>query len=84
MHKGALFFESSPAFIVCRFFNDDHSDQCEVIYLIIVLICITIKLLEENISSSVFDIHHSKSLFEPPPGVMEIKTKAKWKYTDGI
>ena len=39
----------------------------------------TIKLLEENIGSTSFDIHHSKILCDPPPGVMEIKTKInKW------
>ena len=35
----------------------------------------TIKLLEENISRTLFDINHSKILFDPPPRVMEIKTK---------
>ena len=35
----------------------------------------TIKLLEENIGRTLFDINHSKILFEPPPRVMEIKTK---------
>ena len=35
----------------------------------------TIKLLEENIGRTLFDINHSKILFDPPPGVMEIKTK---------
>ena len=39
----------------------------------------TIKLLEENIGSTFFDIHHSKILFDLPPRVMEIKTKInKW------
>ena len=33
----------------------------------------TIKLLEENIEYS--DINHSKKLYDPPPRVMEIKTK---------
>ena len=32
----------------------------------------TIKLLQENISSTLFDINHSKILFDPPPRVMEI------------
>ena len=27
-----LYSTSSPAFIVCRFFDDGHSDQCEVIH----------------------------------------------------
>ena len=35
----------------------------------------TIKLLEENIGRTVFDINHSKILYDPPPRVMEIKTK---------
>ena len=39
----------------------------------------TIKLLEENISRALFDINHSKNLYEPHPKVMEIKTKInKW------
>ena len=37
----------------------------------------TIKLLEENIIRTLFDINHSKILYDPPPGVMEIKTN-KW------
>ena len=35
----------------------------------------TITLLEENIGRRVFDINHSKILFDPPPREMEIKTK---------
>ena len=31
MQECSLFFASSPAFIVCRFFDDGHSDRCEVI-----------------------------------------------------
>ena len=39
----------------------------------------TIKLLEENIGRTLFDINHIKILFNPPPRVMEIKTKInKW------
>ena len=30
MQEGSPFFTSSPAFIVCRFFDDGHSDWCEV------------------------------------------------------
>ena len=38
-----------------------------------------IKFLEENIGRTLYDINHSKILFEPPPRVMEIKTKInKW------
>ena len=35
----------------------------------------TIKLLEENIGRTHFDINHSKIFFEPPPRVMEINKK---------
>ena len=39
----------------------------------------TLKLLEENISRTLYDIHHSKILFDAPPREMEIKTKVnKW------
>ena len=39
----------------------------------------TIKILEKNIGSTFFDINHGKILFDPPPTVMEIKTKInKW------
>ena len=36
---------------------------------------VTIKLLEENIGRTLYDINHSKILFDPPPRVMEIKIK---------
>ena len=35
----------------------------------------TIKLLEENIGRTVFDINHSKIFFNPSPRIMEIKVK---------
>ena len=35
----------------------------------------TIKLLEENIGKTLFDINHSKILCGPPHKVMEIKAK---------
>ena len=39
----------------------------------------TIKLLEENIGRTLYDINHSKILFDPPPREMEISTKInKW------
>ena len=39
----------------------------------------TIKLLEENIGRTLHDINESKILHDPPPTVMEIKTKVnKW------
>ena len=37
----------------------------------------TINLLEENIGRTLFDINHSKILFDPSHRVMEIKTKIK-------
>ena len=39
----------------------------------------TIKLLEENIGRTLDDINQSTILYDPPPRVMEIKTKVnKW------
>ena len=39
----------------------------------------TIKHLEENIGRTLYDINHSKILFDPTPREMEIKTKInKW------
>ena len=39
----------------------------------------TIKLLEENRGRTLSDITQSKTLYDPPPRVMEIKTKvSKW------
>ena len=39
----------------------------------------TIKLLEENIGRTLNDINQSKIFYEPPPRVMEIKTKVnRW------
>ena len=39
----------------------------------------TIKLLEENIGRTLFDIKDSKIIYDTPPRIMEIKTKInKW------
>ena len=39
----------------------------------------TIKFFEENIGRTLFDINDNKIFFDPPPRVMEIKTKTnKW------
>ena len=39
----------------------------------------TMKLLEENIGRTLSDINHRKILYDPPPKIMEIKTKInKW------
>ena len=37
----------------------------------------TIKLLEKNKGRTLDDRNQSKILYDPPPGVMEIKTKAR-------
>ena len=37
----------------------------------------SLKLLEENIGKTLYDINHSKILFDPLPREMEIKTKQK-------
>ena len=37
----------------------------------------TIKLLEENIDTTLSDINLSRILYDPPPRVMEIKTNQK-------
>ena len=39
----------------------------------------TIIFLEENIGKTLFYIHHSRMLYDPPPRILEIKTKIhKW------
>ena len=41
----------------------------------------TIKLLEKNIGRTLDDINQRKILYDPPPRVMEIKTKInKWDW----
>ena len=35
----------------------------------------TIKLLEENIGKTLYDIHHSRILYDPTPRILEIKAK---------
>ena len=43
----------------------------------------TIKLLEENTGRTLDDINQSKIFYDPPPRVMEIKTKVnKWDLTE--
>ena len=46
----------------------------------------TIKLLEENIGKTLFDINHSKILYDPPPRVkikkwdlIKLKALVQWK-----
>ena len=40
----------------------------------------TIKLLEENIGKTLSDRNHSRILYNPPPRVMEIKTKINKRF----
>ena len=35
----------------------------------------SVKLVEENIGRTLYDINHRKILFDPPPTEMEIKTE---------
>ena len=35
----------------------------------------TIKLLEKNIGKTLFDVNHSRILYDPPPIVLEIRAK---------
>ena len=42
MQEGSFFSTLFPEFIVCRHFDEGHSDRCEVIYLIVLLICISV------------------------------------------
>ena len=39
---GSLFSTPSPAFVVCTFFGDGHSDWCDLIPHVVVLICISL------------------------------------------
>ena len=39
----------------------------------------SIKLLEKNIGKTLSNINHSRILYDPPPGILEIKEKInKW------
>ena len=44
----------------------------------------TMKLLEENIGGTLFDINHSNSLFDPSPRIMIIKTKINQGYLNKL
>ena len=39
---GSLFSTPSPAFVGCTFFGDGHSDWCDLIPHVVVLICISL------------------------------------------
>ena len=38
----------------------------------------TIRLLKENIGRALTDINHSRILYDPPPRILENKSKNKW------
>ena len=38
----------------------------------------SIKSLEESTGRTLYDINHSKVFYDPPPRIMEIKTKISW------
>ena len=40
----------------------------------------TIKFLEENIGKTLFNINHSRILYDPPPRILEIKAKINGTY----
>ena len=47
VQEGSLFSTRSPAFVVCRFFDDGHSDSVRR-YLTVVLICISITIISDG------------------------------------
>ena len=74
-------FRSSAHFLIgLFFFNDTATTEIYTLSLHDALpISDAIKLLEENMGRTLYDINHSKILFDPPPRIMEIKTKInKW------
>ena len=46
VQEGSLFSTPSPAFIVCRFFDEGHSDWCEVIPRVLICISLIISNIE--------------------------------------
>ena len=56
MWEDSLFSTSFPAFVICRLFDYDDYDWCEVVYLIVVLIftCLIISDVELAICMSSF------------------------------
>ena len=44
MQEDSLFSTPSPAFIICRLFDDGHSDWCEVILIVLIFISLIIDI----------------------------------------
>ena len=61
--RGSLFSILSPAFVICRLFNDGHSNRCEVIY-IVVLICISL-IVRLTIFSCAYSLSHVRFFATP-------------------
>ena len=56
----SLFSTPSPAFIVCKLFDDGHSDQCEVTPHYMVFICISLIISDvEHLFMFLLSIHTS-------------------------
>ena len=47
VQEGSLFSTPSPAFVVCRFFDDGHSDSVRR-YLTVVLNCISVTIISDG------------------------------------
>ena len=58
-----------------RIFANKATDKGFISKIYKLLMPLNIKLLEENIGRTLYDINHSKILYDPPPREMEIKTK---------
>ena len=68
MQKASLFPISCPAFIICRIFDDGHSDWCDMIPHV-VLICIS--LITSSVDQEKEMATHSSILALRVPGTEE-------------
>ena len=68
MQEGSLFSTPSPTFILCRLFDEGHSDWCEVI---VVLICISLIMLYTGQEATVRTEHGTTDWFQRGKGVRQ-------------